>query len=225
VSDNLDPERPGITATVQHRSDAIVLRLDWRNYRVRRDNLLVTFYFVFWLAFAAAALWATYCVLFARPQNNTVLPDWVGWVCFGTWLIVAWAVTIGVPYSLLGLCWSEWIEISEQAFSCGASGFLAPKPTTLALGEVCELFLGHCGESSELESFLTLNVLSSRGRIRWGEWLAPTLKVRAFKMIEEFVRLNGIPMRMRLGDNELRRSGSSGGGRDSAPEAGWAEPS
>src|SRR6516225_2762501 len=131
VSDNLDSERKGITATAQHRADAIVLRLEWRNYRVHRDNLLVTFYFVFWLAFAAAALWATYCVLFARPQNNTVLPDWVGWVCFGTWLIVAWAVTIGVPYSLLGLCWSEWIEISEQAFSCGASGFLAPKPTTL----------------------------------------------------------------------------------------------
>jgi hypothetical protein len=128
----------------------------------------VTFYFVFWLVFAAAAIWATYCVLFARPQNNTVLPDWVGWLCFSMRLIVAWAVTIGVPYSLLGLCWSEWIEVSEKAFSWGATGFLAPKPTNLALGEVCELFLGHSGEPSDLESFLTLNVLSPRGRLRWG---------------------------------------------------------
>ncbi len=204
MSQNEVPVPQGIAASIRQCADSVVLRLEWKNYRVRRDWALVAVYLFAWLAFATASAWVTYCVFFARPEGGTALQKLVGWLFIGAWLIGGWAITLGVSYILLGLSWSEWIEISGRAFSYGAKGLLAPKPVTLVLEEVRELFLGHCGEPGDRDSFLTFNVFSSRGRARWGDWLAPGLKVEVFEFIEVFVRAYNIPMPVRLGNSDLR---------------------
>lgn len=86
----------------------------------------------------------------------------------------------------------------------GQKGLLAPNPVTVAIADVQELFLGHVGDAGDRESFLTINVNSSRGRDHWGDWLSPRVKIRVFKLIEDFVAKYSIRLRLRLGDEELR---------------------
>jgi hypothetical protein len=205
VDNLLKPAPKGVTSSVQMLGGTPLLRLEWANYRVHRDNFLAVFYFLFWLAFAAAALWATYCIIFLKfERNDGDMPEWAGRIFFGIWLFGAWGVTIGIPFILLGITRFEWVEISNAEISFGQKGILPPKSVTIPLGNVRELFVGHCGDPGDRESFLTINIYSSRGRDRWGDWLAPQLKVQLFKFIEEFVARHGIPLKMRLGNDGLR---------------------
>ena len=108
----------GVVASVENRGDTVMLRLEWKNYRVRRDNFLVIFYFLFWLAWASASVWVTYCILAGRVQDNLGpddLPSWIGWSCLGVWLFGAWVVAFYIPYLFVTLSWLEWVEISTTS--------------------------------------------------------------------------------------------------------------
>src|SRR6266849_6698220 len=63
----------------------------------------------------------------------------VFWIFVVIWSIFGWLGTLLIPYSVIGRTWSEWIEISPEAISCGSIGFLTPKPKTFSMETIFEL--------------------------------------------------------------------------------------
>lgn len=175
---------------IQRSEQNGTLRLTWDNRTAPKDRCVFWSLVPFWVVWAPLTLAATAALIAG------VAPCF-----FAIWCVFGWLGTLGIPYTLLMRRWCEWVELSAENLTLGATGLLAPRPKKYALDAGIEITLGWYHDGFEHESMPTLNVVHGIGSgFRWrtlfGYWLTPPLKREVFDAIKAFVEANGIPVKL-----------------------------
>lgn len=167
------------------------LRLRWDHRRLRQDRVLGWLLLGAWCLWAPATLYATYAALTGQNTER--------WF-YVVWSIGGWLGTLLLPYLLAQRSWREWVELDARTLAWGAKGWLAPADRRLPLEQVEKLVLAASpgDESSGPTRWLRIHTCGAAGRRQYflGYWLNQDLKQRVFDQLAEFVRREGIPLRL-----------------------------
>jgi hypothetical protein len=172
-------------AGVQVSEDDKRLRVESDNRRLRKHKGLLVFLIAFWIPWAPASVLVT-CAIFHPPIRI------VSVVFFTTFSVLAWAVTLGIPYFILQRYWIERIEISRETFTHVRTGFLAGKPKVFPLDGIYEF--GFSAKNPTISLIISYGRPNRRRRYSFGDWLVPEVKQQIFQALEDFAARKQIPL-------------------------------
>jgi hypothetical protein len=179
-----------ISDSIKFEEDSTRLRISWDNRNVRKDQATFWFLVLFWTIWAPVTCIATVMIFTSDAP-----------VFLTFWCMLGWLGTIVIPRTLLQRRYCEWMEVTPDSISWGASGLFARKLRTVPLSRISELGFGHCIDSEGPETQVTLNIYEQPKTFRHkprhllAYWLAKEHKEAIWNRIREFVAKQSIPLK------------------------------